>query len=226
MWDFTSYISAKNRVLSTIWYLLSHVHRPENHALPLCSCSLVAEKATPHAHATVERKCVDHINNTKSRASEPHAHKSFLDRERNIDGEMEMGAMNSDTDLIFEQPNMTPHGGLQPNTTVASEERPAESLNLQLVYWGLGSLVILVFCYLTRSSIPDPSQRIALTARARAMARQQRQAEAERNPEKRKRLIDRALITKVSCELIATSVQCVVSDSHFICCSFLGSGRA
>ena len=98
---------------------------------------------------------------------------------------MGMGAMND--------PNMTLHDGLQSNASFISEDQPTKSFYLQVAYWGLASLVILVLCYLSRSSIPDPRHRIAFIARER----ERRRAEAKKDPEKRNRLIDRSLITKV-----------------------------
>ena len=106
--------------------------------------------------------------------------------------EMGMGATNNETAMMSGPPNMALHDGLQSNATVVSEEQP-EPLYLEVSYWGLAILFILLCCYLSRSSIPDPSHRHALIARQR----RERRAQAKKDPEKRKRLINRSLLTKV-----------------------------
>ena len=97
-----------------------------------------------------------------------------------------INSVNDDT-VVFGMPPINVTVGV---TNTTSEQEDAD-VTAQVVAWGWFAVVMI--CFLIKPRIPDPSMRRALIEREQ---RQRREA-ARKDPEKRKRVIDQSVITKV-----------------------------
>lgn len=102
-----------------------------------------------------------------------------------------LSSANDDTVLMpHDYVNMTLYRGNMTNTTGTSDEDA--NMTPQVFAWVWFAVVI--FCFFVKPIIPDPSYRRALIERER----QERRAQARKDPMRRKCVIERSLITKVS----------------------------